>query len=655
MATNEELQYNITSKAQLAALQRAISAMGDMVDAVDDMADETGILDKKVEGLNDELKDTIKFGERMKGALGGIGKIAGRIGSGVAGIAGVISGAVLITQNWALNVEKLSDQFSIGLDEAAALATSWERVGLSAEKGASLFSGLQGRLIGEIEAQKEAQKELQVIQAQRAGVVQEVADAEIAFHKTIAELELERASLDEGNIAERKKRANDEIEDLRTEYTRFIQDQEDLEREETATFEKIWEDRARKFEESSEKLRGKFAEDSRKSRNVREFLGVKKNFQEQRQLLIDNLNENKEEQKNSNEKTVKDREQANAREFELMEEKSAAIAKTSNEDVAKMEEANQEAVVNLNARIADETAAYADRTANFDEELGALREAEEETAKAGGDLAFVMEELGIKVFDAQGKMRPFNDIIWDVQNALQNMEEGGRKAALIADLGLEDAAPWINRGAKEIESLRFAQEKGLLVTEANIDAIHKQRQALIDARLSAIGFANSLGLTEKANTAIVAGMTATQKAIIIAKDLWGQLKIIVSLLWDKFLEGLEASREALKTFGAFGSEVFGDIKEGLGFGKTGVFTKTANLLGFAQGTRSVPGTKPQLAVVEPGEEIRTRADVIAGIGGSGGRGDLVVNINAPVFGVEDIDRHINNAMLRYDQGAFAGA
>jgi predicted nucleic acid-binding Zn-ribbon protein len=653
MATTEELLYSIQSKAQLAAINAAIDAIGDMSDAVDDMGDEVSDSNKKIDDLNDDLKETISFGGKMKGALGGIGGIAGKIGLGIGGIAGAIGGAMALTQDWALNVEQLSSQFSIGLDQASAMAVSWERAGLSAEEGASIFSGLQGRLISELEAQKEASKELANIQKERAGIVEEMAEAEADFHATIADLEAERAELDSSNIEKRRQSAAKEIEDLKSDYTQFIKDQEEAEREETATFEKIWEERARKFEESSEKLRDKFSDDARKARNFREFSEAAKNFQEQRKQLVDNLNKDNQEQENSHEKRVRDREEANERERQLMEQRSADIATKADEDVAKMEEANQKALANLDARIADEKAAYADRTESFQEGLAEMDAAAAATASAGGDLTFVMEELGVKVFDSEGNMRDFSDIIWDTQEAINNMEEGGRKAALIADLGLEDASVWLNRGIGEVDALREAREKNLVVTTESLEAIHRQREALADARLSALGFANSLGVTEKVNAALVSGMESTAQAVVIAQGLWTQLKEIVGLLWDKFLASLDTAKENLEQLSDIATLGFDKIKEATGFGEEGFFTQAGDLLGFRQGTKSVGGVEPQLAVVHPGEEIRTSADVTANGPSMNGGGGLTVNINAPVYGIQDLNNAIQGAVRQYDQGAFS--
>lgn len=649
MATTEELQYAINSKAQLAAFNKAIDAIGDMVDATNKMTDETKQAEDAVEGLNDDLKDTITFGGKMKGALGGIGSIVGKIGSGIGLVGSLVGNAITATQDWTLKVEALSSSMAIGLEEASALAVGWERAGFDAEGVMGKFGQIQGRLIMELEAQQKAQEDLANIHKERADLVDEQGKAEIEFQSTIAELEKERAAISGEGIVERRRQAKQEIDDLQADYVRFIENQQDLEREETANFEKIWEERARKFEEASEKLRDKFSTDARKSRNVREFQDASKNFTEQRQLLIDNLAKDNKEQENNRSKTVQNREQANERERQLMEEKSADIAAAAENDIIKLEIANQKALTNLDARIEEEKEAYREGTVNFEESIGELDKAAAAAAVATGDLTFVFDKLGVEIFDAEGKMRPFNELIWELQDGFRAMEDSGEKAALIADLGMEDIAPILTRGATRYESLAFAQEKNLVVTEESLAAILEQRQAILDAKLELVGYANSLGIAEKTNFALKFAIEAIHQAIEIGIPIWDQLKTIVGLLWDKFLEGLETAKENLAEFTESAKETFEDIKDAVGFGESGLLTKAAGALGFKQGTRSVPGIGPQLAVVHPGEEIRTRADVLANGTGGGNRGGLTLNFNAPIFGVNDLNNAINNAITKFDQ------
>lgn len=650
MATTEELEYSIKSKAQLAAINKAIGALGDLADTTEDMVDGTKKAEDAVEDLNDDLKKTINFGGKMKGALGGIGKVAGGIGLGIGAVAGVVGGAIAATHDWTLKVEALSASFAIGLEEASALAVGWERAGFDAEDVMGKFGQIQGRLIMELEAQAAAQKELQKIHEERAEVVAEMGKAEVEFNETIAELEKERASIGSEGVVERRQQAKEEIEDLRADYELFVENQQDLEREQTRNFEKIWEERARKFEEASEKLRDKFSTDARKSRNVREFLDAKKNFEDQRELLIDNLGKENKEQQDGNKKTVENREQANARERQLMEEKSADIAAAAEKDVAKIEEANQKQIENINKRIEEEKVAFAEEQTAFQDTFAELDEAAAEAASTTGDLIPIFNELGVELFDAEGKMRPFNDIIWELQEGFKAMEDSGRKAALIADLGMEDIAPILTRGANRVDSLRFAQEKNLVVTEESLEAVLKQQQMMIDAKLSLVGLANGFDIVGKSNQAMAFAMESTNKAIVIAQGLWDQLKTIATLAWGKVVEGVEIGIGLWEQFLTILELVGEKLKEGLGFGEGGVFTKAADLLGFQQGTRSVPGTGPQLAIVEGGEEIRTRADVIAGGSNGGGRGPLTLNFNAPIFGVNDLNRAIGNAIAQYDRG-----
>lgn len=654
-----DLEYNIEADADLSDLDRVVDGIENMGDELDDLAKSTDKVADAAEDAEEEMGRLGKAGNALKG----LGNIGGIIAGGLGAVTGIIGTAVAATQNWVLKVEDLSNKFSIGLDDASALATSWARAGVEAETGEAAILGFQGRLIDELEAQKEAAKEVEAIHKERADVLEEMSEAEADHLETLAELEAHRAEISDKGIKERRAKQQEELAGLRKDYNRFLEDQRAAEVKENEEFEEIWEERTRIFEQKSEQLRNELSEKSRSARNVREFLAAQDEFSKKQKLLNDELTDEKSKHQSAHEKRIADLKSATDREKELYNERSMAINEAADKDVAKMEAANAKALANLEERIAAEKEAFGDRTEGFNEQLASLSESEAAAQEAGAGLQFVMNELGVKLTDAEGNIRPVDELMWDMKEALNGMEDGARKAAIISDLGWEDLATWIERGAGATESMNFAQSNNLTVTEDQIEAIHRQNELLADLQLKMLGVALEAGAAEAPFNLMTWALEKVTAAGEIAAGLWDQLKTILGLLWDKgqeegWFDGLISAFDQVKEWIDEAGEVWDQLMTIFGT-EGGAAALGKNLLGaipgFQTGTRSVPGTGPQLAMVHGGEEIRPRAEVLQdNAGGRGGRGgDVTVNISGSIYGVSDLETAIANAIRKADMSPIA--
>ena len=506
MADVETLQYNIDSKAQLQAMQEAIDTFEEMSDEYQALADDLKDVTDRADKAEKELKELAGSGGKIKKAFSGLG---GLITGGLGALAGLAAGAIVSTRNWALGVEDLSNKFAIGLDDATALATSWKLAGVEASTGEAAILSFQGRLIDEMEAQKEAAIEVAEIQKERADVITEMAEAEVDHLATLAELEAERSEISSAGSDKRRAQQQEELSSLSKDYNRFLEEQRAAEEKETENFEEIWEERTRIFEQKSEQLRFDLSEKSRAARNVREFQAAQDEFRDKQALLTEELTSEKDERETALEDRLSNLQAATEREEELFNERTQVINKSADADVAKMEEANAKALASLEARIAGEKEAFTDRTQGFNEQLEDLSEAQAAAQDAGAGLKFAMEELGVEMFDAEGKMRPVDELMWDMKDALSGMEDGAEKAALLSDLGWEDLATWIEDGADATESLNFAQKNNLVVTEDQLAAIKEQNRLLAEMQLKMQGVAaemiNSETVTKAMTQAVSLG------------------------------------------------------------------------------------------------------------------------------------------------------
>ena len=664
---NTDLDIKVEADVDVSELDKIGDEIDQITDDLDDMAKELADVADAADDAEGELTKLGKAGAGLKG----LGNIAGGLLGGLAGIGGIIGQAVGATQDWVLSMDNLSKTTGATVEEATALAVSFELAGFAAADAESFISGFQGRLIDELEAQKEAAKEIASIQKERVDLLKEMDDAEADHLSNLADLEAERADINSEGSAERRAQQQEELSDLRKDHDRFLQDQRGAEERENQQFEEIWEERTRIFEEKSEKLRNDLTDKSRSARNVRDFLAAQDEFADKQKLLQDDLKEGNDKQLSANEQRIADLKATTEQEKNLFNERTAAVNKAADEDVAKQEEANAKALASLESRIEAEKEAFTDRTEGFNDQLGSLAEAQAEAQDAGGGLLFMFKELGIEAFNTDGTLKTSVDLIFEMQEAMRGLEDEGAKAAFLADLGLdaENAAFWMTEGASATEALQFAQEKGLVPTKDSIEAIREQNRLMAELKLSLLGAGVEAGLAEAPMNILSFAMEKTNDAIAIAQGLWSQLTDIAGLLFERIgesevfqslIDGLEKVKDlVLEAF-----ENFKMLTSILGT-EGGLGSLLGNIVGsilpeFATGTRSVPGTGKQLAIVDGGEEIRSRSQVLASksSAGNGSGSGVQVIINGDVNGVDDLQAAIVGALRQADMqsvGAGVGA
>ncbi|NIK10927.1 phage tail tape measure protein [Alkalibacillus almallahensis] len=70
-----------------------------------------------------------------------------------------------------------------------------------------------------------------------------------------------------------------------------------------------------------------------------------------------------------------------------------------------------------------------------------------------GEAASLMEDLNLNIFDAEGNMRDFPDVVGELEGAFSDMESEARTAAMATIFGAESTAGWsalLNRGADDL-------------------------------------------------------------------------------------------------------------------------------------------------------------------------------------------------------------
>lgn len=670
MAERNNILYEVESRSDLAELQQVIQELRRIGDSLDTMADEA-------HRTADAQEDVAEATRGLKDEVGGLGKAWSFIkGLGIVGllasIVGLVKQGITAVQDWAIGVDNLAQQFAITHEEATALATSWRLAGISAEEGAAMMSGFQGRLIDELEAQKEAAKRVAEIQEQRVDVLADLAKAEENHEKKLTDLYAQQAELQNTSFDEVVARRDEQLAELEADYQRYLEDQRYAEEQETKRLEAEWQERARRYERAFEDLRDELADKARSARNFREWNEAVQQYKKKQDRLREDMEEERKKLYGAADERVAQAERAAEREKEVYEQKKQAIMQKADEELAKERERQAQALAAVEERIAAENEAWDEQQAGFGERLSDLDKAQAEAAAQGAGLKYIMEQLGVSMFDAEGNMRPVDELLWDMKEALAAMPEGAEKAAIIADLGWEDMAYWINEGAGATESLKFAQENGLVVTQETIDAIREQNRLMAEAQLQMIGMgmtlAEQLGAFEHINTflgLVNIGLERLSQLITILTteggfdaliqglrdqyDWFDKLAGIIEWLIDKFNEAMEVANQLATIFSTEGGA--GQLFEGLGQAIGEGLAGQAGALGFQTGG-AVPGTGPHPAIIHGGEYVVPREGALV-LGG--GQRPVTVNIMAPVYGVEDLQRAIAGAIARADrQGVAVG-
>lgn len=653
----EKIVFEQEVKGDLSELQDAEKHFDALTDALDDTEKETKGLGRSADQTKRSLSDMAKSARGMGGGLRNI------VSSGAVGfftaLAGAIAGTVAVGNNWVREVDKMSLRMGISSERASVLGAGFELAGLSIEEAEAAISSFQGRLIPELEAEAAAKKEILKFDKQRIDAIKEMGKAEQDHVETLAELESQRSEINEAGIAERVAERNEELAELEKDYGRTLEDLKDQERRETERFKEVWADRAKEYKRSFLDAREDFEDQSRGARNFREFEEARQQFEKTKRELQDNLNEDNRKHETAHERRLSDLEESRVRERELFDERSADIAEAADKDVAKMQEANAKALADLDERIAEEKEAYADSVAAHQEQLQAISEAQNEAAEAGGGLTFTMNELGVSLKDAEGNLRPIDDIVWDINEALGNMEDGAKRAAIISELGWEDIAPLTT--IDRMEALNAAQATGVIVSDEQIQRNREMIKQFGLLELNTIGAALAVdeasGATESLTSITEALNDVLQRmneAGIFAA-IGGGIKWMAdqaSAAWQMIIDLRDIIDETLTLIKEkVGEDGFLPTVLGVSGLSTGsllgsVGDAFGDLLGFENGG-IVPGVGPKLVVAHGGERITPAAES-AGIRGGGNGNNATFNFNAPIYGVDDLQATIRQAMQQSD-------
>jgi hypothetical protein len=543
---DERISYQVNFEADTSGASEADSALEKIEKSLGEITKETRRMTQQTEQQIDAQREMVSATNRISEAWRGI------LGLNLIGFfqtfGGVMRDAFNISRDWATSVQRVSRQFSISLEDAAALQTSWALAGVDTSEALSQISSFQGRLIEDLEKQKEVQKQIIELDERRAELLVDLGKAQTEHAESIAELEEQITEVGKKEIAKRIRTTDESLRELEKDYNRFLDDQVESERDETERLSRVWQERVRRFERDMLSAQSDLAEGLARATSTREQKQIKKDFDERVKSLETALGEEKTKHDNSVEEQAQARRDAIEDEKQAMEERAAFIREKSDEDLALIRERNAEQVASLQERIEQENEAWAEQQSRFSEGLSDIDKAQAEAMKSGGSLKFIVDELGISMFDASGKMRPVNELIFELKDALDELPPSARKAAIIADLGWEDLANWIEDGASATEALTIAQNNNLIPSQETLEAIRKQNEQLALLQLQLIGVSDEYTNATVLNDIFLKGMIATNEAIAIASQLYEQVTEIIRLLylWKKSMTRLTLGRNYLE-------------------------------------------------------------------------------------------------------------
>ena len=105
-----------------------------------------------------------------------------------------------------------------------------------------------------------------------------------------------------------------------------------------------------------------------------------------------------------------------------------------------------------------------------------------EAAEGNEELADTFRALRVPIKEANGELRPMDEIYWDVIYALANMEEGVKRDALAMDLMGESARelnPMLSLSADEIDQFRAAAETMSDQTIENVNRMNRETKKVL--------------------------------------------------------------------------------------------------------------------------------------------------------------------------------
>lgn len=191
----------------------------------------------------------------------------------------------------------------------------------------------------------------------------------------------------------------------------------------------------------------------------------------------------------------------------------------------------------------------------FSRALGGLGDASDEAMNGAKGVGGAFEGMGIKTRDAEGKVRPLEELLLEVSDAFQRMPDGPEKAALAVQLFGRSGAeliPILNKGSTAIkESMQAAKDLGLTFDRDTKEAMNRLKTAQDTLEDS------WTGLTRKVGTAVIPaladftqamnmGMEKTQKVRESQGELAGFMATFESS-WNFLTGQVKLNTEATAT------------------------------------------------------------------------------------------------------------
>jgi hypothetical protein len=627
-----KIRYEVDFEADTSGADDAKKAIDRIEDNLKKMSGETRKLTRQTEAATGAQRDMAKAAKGLASAWKGM--LALDIAGKLQAIANVAVQAFNLSRDWATNVQRTSRQLSVSLEDAAALQTSWALAGIETSEALGIVSQFQGQLLSDLEAQAEAQKAIIELDERRVELQGDFTEAQADHAESVLELEKEITKVGQKEISERIKNRDDALGELQRDFEKFIDEQVASERQETERLSDVWRDRVKRFQTDMLSAQSDLSEKLGQATSVREQQQIKKDFAERVRALKGGLADEQEKHRDSVEGQAEARQQAINDEKTAMEERAVFIQEKSDQDLERVKQRNAEQVESLKSRIEDENEAWADQQGNFAEGLADIDKAQAEALKSGGTLKFVVDELGVSMFQADGKMRPVSDLIFDIKERLNELPASAEKAAIIAELGWEDMAGWIEDGANATDSLKKAQEFNLIPTQQTLEAILKQNQALTELQFKLIGVSGEYAGATEMNEVYIKSLKAANQAVTIVAELYGQITEIIELLTKRINEGADAWANLL---GVTSSGGVGGLLAGIQ-GSEGI-AAVGGIGGLASGI---------------GSFIANPAETVGAIASEAGREAISIIINGSVNGVDDLQTAVMDAIAMQDNKSVSG-
>lgn len=133
-------------------------------------------------------------------------------------------------------------------------------------------------------------------------------------------------------------------------------------------------------------------------------------------------------------------------------------------------------------------------------------------SKGGEEQSKAFAKLGVKVKDAQGKLRSADDVLADVADKFKTMEDGPEQAALAMDIFGKSGArliPFLNQGGEKIDELRQeARALGLVIDDDLVEGSEELNDTL--TQISAV----TTGLWRQAVAPLIPVLTDLAKRFL---------------------------------------------------------------------------------------------------------------------------------------------